>query len=173
MNSDIAIRVKTHPVSPVLLSWKGADLFLLPERAIFLEQSRTLLVADMHLGKDEAFRASGIPVPLGPGERTLDRLSNVLDDTHAQRLVILGDLLHAPLGNTQRVFNALDAWRQRYSQMSIILVRGNHDHFESAWQNKLKIEIVDTLLLDGLTLNHTPTADGTTVVCGHVAVRLK
>ena len=39
------------------------DLTLLPERAVWREASRTLFVADVHIGKAAAFRAAGLPRP--------------------------------------------------------------------------------------------------------------
>lgn len=157
------------------LSWKGVDLFLLPDRAVLLKKSRTLLVADLHLGKDEVFRTSGIPVPQGPAERTLERLSRVLDETKPERLVILGDLFHAAKGNTKRVYDPLAALREKHSALQLILVRGNHDRFNADWKIKLNIEVVDSLDLDGLSLNHAMSLNGTAVMCAHIhpAVRVK
>ena len=44
--------------------WNG--LALLPERAVWREDTRTLFVADVHIGKAAHFRASrGVPVPAG------------------------------------------------------------------------------------------------------------
>src|SRR3569623_749217 len=41
------------------------ELFeLLPQRAIFWKKEKMLLLADMHLGKVNHFRRSGIPAPL-------------------------------------------------------------------------------------------------------------
>ena len=46
----------------------GEQLDLLPEKAIWWPRRRTLLVADVHCGKDATFRAMGVPVPVREGE---------------------------------------------------------------------------------------------------------
>jgi metallophosphoesterase superfamily enzyme len=55
-------------------SWGAELLWLLPERAAWLPQARTLLVADLHLGKAETFQAHGIPLPSDGDAGTLNLL---------------------------------------------------------------------------------------------------
>ena len=45
-------------------------LWLLPDRAAYWPRTKTLLIADAHLGKAAAFRRAGIPVPSGTPTRT-------------------------------------------------------------------------------------------------------
>ena len=44
-------------------SWGGSPLTFLPQRALWRAEGRELFVADLHLGKAEAFQAHGIPMP--------------------------------------------------------------------------------------------------------------
>ena len=53
----------------------GQPLTLLPEKAGFLAASRTLLVADAHIGKAVSFRKLGVPVPRGTTSETLGVLA--------------------------------------------------------------------------------------------------
>lgn len=78
----------------------GERVELLAERALHWPRARTLFVADVHLGKTAAFRAGGVPLPGGTTAADLARLSAVLAATCAERLVVLGDLLHAAAGRT-------------------------------------------------------------------------
>lgn len=169
--------VNTHPDSPVELCWNGVDLFLFPNRAMLLKKTRTLLVADLHLGKDQAFRVSGIPVPQGPVEQTLERLSSALLLSNARRLIVLGDLFHSPQGNTRSMFAALTAWREKHAALPVALVRGNHDHCRGGWLDELRMEALDAPAdFEALRLRHCPVGESEQrVVCGHVhpAVRLK
>ena len=57
----------------------GAALHLMPERAAYLADEATLLVADVHAGKDASFRGLGVPVPPGSTESTLQRLSRAIE----------------------------------------------------------------------------------------------
>ena len=81
----------------------------------------------MHFGKDAAFRRYGIAIPAAVGQGDLDRLSRVLEQTQASRLVVLGDLLHAQSGMTPETNRAFVAWRELHPDLEILLVRGNHD----------------------------------------------
>ncbi len=60
-------RMNLHHV----ISLAGAELWLLPDKAIYWPQERALLVADVHIGKAAAYRRLGQPVPHGTTERNL------------------------------------------------------------------------------------------------------
>ena len=105
----------------------GATLVLLPERAVYVPDLHTLLVADVHVGKAASFRSLGVPVPHGTTAGTLDRLSAVLAASGAHRLVVLGDFVHARRSFTIETLQALQRWRMVHEALSITLVRGNHD----------------------------------------------
>lgn len=85
-----------------------------------------LIVADLHLGKAASFRAAGVPVP-EVIHADLELLGVLLDRTGAQDLVIVGDLIHAPQGRTAAVLEPFAAWRRARSELSMWLIRGNHD----------------------------------------------
>lgn len=104
-----------------------ADVVLLPGRAALLPASATLLVADLHLGKAATFRKAGIPVPEGSAQADLARLTRLVHDTAARRLVIVGDLFHAKSGCTDRVFAEFAATRRQFTATEVVLVIGNHD----------------------------------------------
>ena len=53
----------------------GVGVRLLARRGLWWQDEATVFVADVHLGKAETFRALGVPVPSGPTQLTLDRLS--------------------------------------------------------------------------------------------------
>jgi uncharacterized protein len=104
----------------------GNDIVLLPGRAAFVPATRTLLVADVHLGKAATFRRAGIPVPEGSAQRDLARLAAVAAEHAARRVVVLGDLIHAKSGCTEAVLDEFRTARQRIAA-DMLLVLGNHD----------------------------------------------
>ena len=104
----------------------GERLVLRPDRSLFWPRVRTLVVADPHFGKADAFRAAGVPLP-GGSAAALARLGGALGDTAAERLVVLGDFWHARDGLTERVAGELAEWRAGRPDLRIDLVRGNHD----------------------------------------------
>lgn len=105
----------------------GADVVLLAGRAAWLPATATLLVADLHLGKAATFRQQGIPVPEGSAQEDLRRLAQLVRDTAARRLIVLGDLFHARSGCTERVFEEFATTRGSLTGTEVILVVGNHD----------------------------------------------
>ena len=114
------------PHSKAHITILGERLILLPERGVFWEKDRTLVVADLHLGKASASRASGVPIPAGTTNATLHRLGRTLQQTGARRLIILGDLWHHPAGNLSAA-DAFQAWRKNWREIEILLIPGNHD----------------------------------------------
>ena len=105
----------------------GEKVELLATRALHWPRERTVFVADVHLGKAAAFRAGGIPLPRGSTAADLKRLTAVLQQTGARRLVVLGDFLHAAAGRVAALDSAFRQWRELHSAVEVILVRGNHD----------------------------------------------
>src|SRR4051812_22917577 len=105
----------TIDMQAVSLDLAGEQVALLPERAIFWPRQSTLFIADTHWGKDATFRANGMAVPGGILEADLERLTAVLTQTAAQRLIILGDLLHAKKGRAVSAFAAVAAWREQHA----------------------------------------------------------
>ena len=108
----------------------GEDLWLLPQRALYWPAARLLLIADLHLGKTDTWRAAGLPVSAALAARALDeslhRLAAALALTAAHRVLVLGDLLHAPAGHSEELLARVAAWRRSYP-IPLALVPGNHD----------------------------------------------
>lgn len=117
----------TQPTLEMTIRLAGEEALVLGERALHLTTRKTLLVADLHLGKAATFRAAAIPMPGGTTTETLRRLSSALERTSAQRLLILGDLFHARSGRAPSTLAAVASWREAHAQLEMVLVRGNHD----------------------------------------------
>jgi uncharacterized protein len=125
------------------LAIAGEQVELLPQRALYWARALTLFVADLHLGKAATFGAAGIPVPGETGHADLAALAACIAQTRAQRLVILGDLLHARNGRDAATLDSLARWRAAHPALDIVLVRGNHDHSAGDPPRELGIRAVD------------------------------
>lgn len=142
----------------------GGALHLLPERAAYVASEQALLVADVHLGKAQAFRRLGVPVPEGTTQGTLARLSRAIERTGARQVVVLGDLLHAALASAQArgeaTRHAVAAWRRTHAGVRLVLVRGNHDVRAGDPPPEWDVEVVDDPWpLGPFALRHEPLAD--------------
>ena len=148
----------------------GIELLLLPEKALFLPESRTLLVADVHIGKALSFRRLGVPVPSGTTSETLAVLSELVCRWDARCIVFLGDFLHSRHVQDSATMLALDEWRTLHATLEMTLVRGNHDDRAGDPPPQLGIRVVDEPLLeDGFALCHHPKpVAGQYVLAGHL-----
>ncbi|MBD8573319.1 ligase-associated DNA damage response endonuclease PdeM [Pseudomonas syringae] len=148
----------------------GDTLWLLADKAVYHPGERTLLIADAHFGKAAAYRRLGQPVPHGTTQVNLERIDRLLSHYPAQRLIFLGDFLHAPQSHAPATLAALAAWRVRQAALDIVLIRGNHDTRAGDPPGYLDIEVVDApLLLGPFALQHEPDPHPTHhVLAGHV-----
>ncbi len=148
----------------------GRPLTLLPEKAAFIAASRTLLIADAHIGTAVSFRALGVPVPRGTTSETLAVLTELIDRTGARRVVFLGDFLHSARAHARATLAALAAWREAHRALELVLVRGNHDDHAGDPPAALGIRVVDEpLMQDGFALCHHPRSRrGEYVLAGHL-----
>lgn len=154
-------------------SFAHRGLVLLPQRAVWQAETRTLWIADLHLGKAASFRALGQPAPGGTTRENLARLGALLDAQGAARLVVLGDFLHGPLGRTPGLFVQLQAWRAARAALDCIVVRGNHDAAAGDAPAACGfISVDEPFTLQGVEGWHAAPvgapAEGPTILSGHV-----
>lgn len=149
---------------------RGEALVLLPERAVWWERTRTLLIADPHFGKAATFRSAGVPVPGGTTAGTIARIDATIARTDPARLVFLGDFLHARAGKSPAIVAALGAWRAGHASLDVVLVRGNHDRRAGDPPSELRIRCVDAPMIEGpFALVHHPAAvAGAYALAGHL-----
>lgn len=150
----------------------GETLRLYADRALYWPARKRLFVADVHLGKDDAFRARGIALPRGSANDDLQRLSALIGRSGAASLWVLGDLLHGPHRDTRWQLD-WTRFRERHADVEMLLVEGNHDH--AAARAGLEIARVRDSMKDGpFVFAHAPSRpaeDGggaRVAVVGHV-----
>ncbi|NJK39319.1 MAG: ligase-associated DNA damage response endonuclease PdeM [Oscillatoriales cyanobacterium RM2_1_1] len=158
------------------INWLEVQLYLLPERAIYLESSNSLLVADLHLGKSATFQAYGIPIPNCTTDLTLKRLKDLCTQIQPENLYILGDLFHSRLALQD---GTLTTWIDFLKQLAVPtwLIVGNHDRslVKGLEQHHLNI-LLDRIHLGNLVLSHEPIIPSKRLnLCGHIhpCLRLK
>jgi uncharacterized protein len=148
------------------LSWLDQELLLLTEGAVIVAAAteRTLVLADVHLGKSAAFRALGVPIPEGGCLRDLERIRHLTERHGVARVVIAGDLFHARAGMTAELKQVFQAF---VSELGIpfVLVAGNHDlHLKQA-----PPAVVPELAVGAFRIIHDPAqvVPGAPHLCGH------
>ncbi len=159
------------------ISLCGERLQLLPGRALYWPARRTLLIADPHFGKAGVFRRRGVPVPAGGTGDDLRRLTELLQSSKAERLLVLGDLVHAAPDADEPWVESLLDWRRAHEGLDVQVVAGNHDGGVATQAADWGMNWRDEPLPDGPFLfDHEPGEDaGAYVLAGHLhpVVRLR
>lgn len=148
----------------------GEEVALLADRALYWPREKTLMVADLHIGKTAAFRHAGIPIPPGTTERDLARLRLLITQTKSEKLIVLGDFFHARSGCDEATLEQVQVWRREHASLQMVLVRGNHDRHAGDPPDDWQIECHSEPLRSGpWVLRHTPEPDPQgMVLAGHL-----
>ncbi|KAA8481399.1 putative phosphoesterase [Arcticibacter tournemirensis] len=159
------------------MKWEllGQHLVMLPQKALYWDEERALIVADLHIGKVGHFRKAGIAIPRPLEQEELAVLADLIHILKPEKLIFLGDLFHSEFNND---WNWLQLWRELFADVKIILVRGNHDILHDEYYNEAGFEVCEKLDLNPFVFTHEPVSkpDGNEyIISGHVhpAVRLR
>lgn len=151
----------------------GQDVLLLPEKAVWIETEKILLMADVHMGKVEHFRKSGIAIPHHAANKTQERLESLIKKLEPSHVIFLGDLFHSIKNNSFDQFKTMIA---RYFNTEFHLVIGNHDIMPTMAYQELNLKIYEEMVLGKLWLTHEPQdeiKDGLYNLAGHIHPGIK
>src|SRR4051812_18610169 len=104
----------------------SSGLWLDARRAVWLEDHRALLVADLHLGYAWAHRQRGNLLPIQTAEDTLDRLQILATEYSPREIIVLGDVIHAAV-RAESVIADLRRLHDLAGGVAVRLISGNHD----------------------------------------------
>lgn len=114
--------------------------WLLAQRAVYWEEQKTIILADLHLGKTGHFRKEGIAVPQAVFKEDLHRLFDIIQQYKPEQLIIAGDMFHSKMNKEIDLFTR---WRRDISQLPIHLVKGNHDILHKDHYTHADITVTD------------------------------
>lgn len=150
----------------------SSELYAHASGALWIPETRTIVIADLHLGYSWAQRRRGELGPLAD-VRTREKLLGVRDQLQPRRFVFLGDIVHAP-----RSCAPERAWIEEIlegiaSNAQIVAVRGNHDRRFAAEFAHLPFEDAVTWSERSVTAAHGDRMDfgwpeNHTLVLGHL-----
>lgn len=153
---------------PVLHTIHDQKLWLCAQRAIFWEEEKALIISDVHFGKTGHFRKSGIAVPQAVYKEDLQRLVHLLHYFKPEKLIVVGDFFHSTANAELDLFKK---WRDDFSELNIILVRGNHDILKNDWYKKTGIDLIeDEFRIKSFLFTHDKCKhyDDLYTFCGHI-----
>ncbi len=146
----------------------GNLLELLPEKAVLIPSEKIMIIADLHLGKIEHFRAAGINLPLAAATQTENRLVDLIEKHHPSRVIFLGDLFHSVQNQS---YNTFQDTLSLFKKITFDLVIGNHDIMDMEDYTNLGISVYEELFINELWLTHEPKEEiknGYYNLAGHI-----
>jgi uncharacterized protein len=129
--------------SPYPFIFQDQTLWLSPERCIFWEQEKALILSDLHFGKSGHFRKSGIGVPQNIYKEDLHRLFSQIQFFKPSTLVIAGDMFHS---HANKEIDFFVKWRKDIPGLTIVLIKGNHDVLTNKFYEEANIQVAQKKL---------------------------
>ena len=116
-------------------------LWLDARRAVWIEDARALVVADLHLGYVWAHRFEGQLLPLSAREDSTERLLDLIASYRPAEVVLLGDVVHrvVPAPEMRSEVRRLAAEVGGRARLRIVI--GNHDAHLSTLLADLGVEV--------------------------------
>jgi uncharacterized protein len=146
----------------------GEVFELLYHKALYWPRFNALLIADLHLGKINHFRKSGIPLPSKANDRNIELLIDLIYKLRPSRVLCLGDLFHSHYNPEWEVFGE---FVKHFREVSFELVMGNHDIMSDLQYERKGIMVHDQLSIGNFILTHHPleqVAPGYYNFAGHI-----
>ena len=144
-----------------------------PSGALWIPETRTAVIADVHLGYSWAQRRRGELGPLADAAAK-EKLVRLAAELNPLEFVFLGDLVHAPKPCAPEREWIEDILTQLSACARIIAVRGNHDRAFAREFGHLDLTTVDAwpapgiLALHGDRLARTAIPETGTLIMGHL-----
>ncbi|MDK2795883.1 MAG: uncharacterized protein PWQ58_1082 [Archaeoglobaceae archaeon] len=111
---------------------------LTPERALIIE--KTAVIADLHLGIENAMQNVGIAIPRMQITDIIERTSNLIKKYDLRRLIVAGDLKHEFSTNLPYEWEDVKRFVESV-EIELSVVRGNHDNYLAAILAEYSIEL--------------------------------
>ena len=128
---------------------------LRPSGALWLEETRALCVADLHLEKGSAYARRGQMLPPYDTRETLARLEAEVAALDPRMIVLMGDTFHDRAAEDRIAADDAARLEALAHGRDLIWIVGNHD---ADGPQRLPGAVVAEIVLQGLTLRHEPQA---------------
>ena len=135
------------------LKVRETEVVLRTSGALWLRETRALIVADLHLEKGSAYAARGQMLPPYDTRDTLTRLEAEIERLSPTRMILLGDTFHDRTSEDRLAADDTERLRALANGRTLIWVIGNHD---ADGPQRLPGETADELEVSGLILRHEP-----------------
>lgn len=141
---------------------------------LWIKKHKLLVLADFHMGFEEALNKQGILVPRFQFKDIIQRLEKIFTKIKPDIIVVNGDIKHE--------FGTISdqEWRETLKLIDflakhckkLLLTKGNHDTILGPIAKKRNIEVVDNFIVDEIIVTHghkipKDIAKYKTIIMGH------
>lgn len=111
--------------------------------SLYLRKEKTLVIADVHIGYEEALSKQGVLMPKFQFKETKERIDKILKRVKVEKIIVNGDFKHE--------FGSISdsEWREALQLLDflmenkeIILIKGNHDNVIEPIADKRGLDIL-------------------------------
>ncbi|MGA7806103.1 ligase-associated DNA damage response endonuclease PdeM [Bradyrhizobium sp.] len=141
-------------ISQGALEIAGVTMFADLSGALFWEEPRLLVVADLHLEKGSSFAARGVLLPPYDTVATLGRLAAVVARHDPRMVIALGDSFHDRNGHRRLSGGDRETLAALQARRDWIWISGNHD---PALPSSLGGMVANEVAIGRIAFRHEPT----------------
>ncbi len=123
-----------------------------PEKAAII--GKTAIIADLHLGIENALQEKGIALPRVQIDEIISNVERIVEKYKIERIVIAGDFKHEFSRNLPYEWRDVEEFLSRFSELEIVVVKGNHDNFLAAILAKWGIKLLEFFEIDRYVILH-------------------
>ncbi len=144
---------------------------LFPGGAALLPDAKALLISDLHLGCEAALEYEGMSIPRMQTRHIRNYLSGLIDNLDVSRIIIVGDLKHNFSRNLEQEWDDVSSFvSDLSSNLSVEVVKGNHDNYLGLILREHSIPLVKELEVCGIRIlhGHQGSLDDRPTIIGHL-----
>jgi DNA ligase-associated metallophosphoesterase len=150
-----------------VINLNGMDMVPDLSGAVMVPESRTLLIADLHLEQGTSLARRRAHVPPFDTDASLALLSNVIQQNLPQRIIFLGDSFHDGEGSARLAESHRSKLKTITDKIETFWISGNHDPEPPKDVGGFH---ADQIILGSIVLRHEPSvvAKGQCEIAGHL-----
>jgi uncharacterized protein len=123
---------------------------------LYIEKQKILVIADSHMGHEEALNKEGVLIPRLQYKEIMKHLEPIFKEVKPEMVVMLGDIKHE-FGTISRqewrdTLNLLDFLLSKTGK--VILIKGNHDTILGPLADKKGLAVRDSFSIDNILFCH-------------------
>jgi len=123
---------------------------------LYLKKENILIIADTHIGYEEALNKQGVLIPRFQFKEIIERLEKIIGNKNFKKIIINGDIKHE-FGRIseqewRHTLRLLDFLSKHTNE--IILIKGNHDTILGPIAKKRNIKIKESYKTNSILIIH-------------------